>query len=82
MDAPTVGRYLEHLRRAGTTARYVGNVGFYLAAWAEGLAGLACPGDCPRGQLGKAQLPISTFENSLKILEEYDLEALRCNRRN
>jgi len=41
MDAPTVGRYLEHLRRAGTTARYVGNVGFYLAAWAEGLAGLA-----------------------------------------
>ncbi|QDF01336.1 hypothetical protein BHS05_20130 [Myxococcus xanthus] len=39
MDAPTVGRYLEHMRHAGTTARYVGNVGFYLAAWAEGLAG-------------------------------------------
>jgi integrase len=39
MDAPTVGRYLEHMRRAGTTERYVGNVGFYLAAWAEALAG-------------------------------------------
>jgi len=39
MNAEAVGRYLDTMRRAGTTERYVGNVGFYLATWAEGLAG-------------------------------------------
>ncbi len=39
MDAARVGRYLERMRSKGTTERYVKNVGFYLAAWAEGLAG-------------------------------------------
>ncbi|ATB30423.1 hypothetical protein MEBOL_003884 [Melittangium boletus DSM 14713] len=39
LTAETVGRFLESMRNAGTTARYVGNVGFYLATWAEALAG-------------------------------------------
>ena len=39
VTAETVGRFLESMRSAGTTARYVGNVGFYLATWAESLAG-------------------------------------------
>ncbi|WNG19323.1 site-specific integrase [Cystobacter fuscus] len=39
VNAETVGRFLDSMRRAGTTARYVGNVGFYLATWAEALAG-------------------------------------------
>ncbi|QRO00724.1 site-specific integrase [Archangium violaceum] len=39
LTAETVGRFLESMRSAGTTARYVGNVGFYLATWAETLAG-------------------------------------------
>ena len=39
MDAATVARYLEHMRSKGTTERYAKNVGFYLAAWAEGFAG-------------------------------------------
>ncbi|RKG55379.1 site-specific integrase [Corallococcus sp. AB011P] len=39
LDAPTVGRYLDFMRRAGTTKRYVSSVGFYLAAWAEAFSG-------------------------------------------
>ncbi|MET0404309.1 MAG: site-specific integrase [Cystobacter sp.] len=39
VTAETVGRFLESMHSAGTTARYVGNVGFYLATWAEALAG-------------------------------------------
>ena len=39
VTAETVGHFLESMRSAGTTARYVGNVGFYLATWAEALAG-------------------------------------------
>ncbi len=39
LDPETVGRFLEYLKREGRTERYVGNVGFYLAAWAEALAG-------------------------------------------
>jgi hypothetical protein len=39
MDAAAVARYLEHMKSKGTTERYAKNVGFYLAAWAEGFAG-------------------------------------------
>jgi hypothetical protein len=39
LDAETVGRFLEYLQGQGRTARYVRDVGTYLAAWAEALAG-------------------------------------------
>jgi hypothetical protein len=39
VNAETVGRFLDSMRQAKTPERYVGNVGFYLAAWAEALAG-------------------------------------------
>ncbi|MFL5356109.1 site-specific integrase [Archangium sp.] len=39
VNAETVGRFLDSMRQAKTTARYVGNVGFYLATWAEALSG-------------------------------------------
>ncbi len=39
LDSDTVGRFLEYLCAQKRTERYVRNVGFYLAGWAEALAG-------------------------------------------
>lgn len=39
LNAETVGRFLDSMRQAKTTERYLGNVGFYLATWAEALSG-------------------------------------------
>ncbi|SEU28755.1 tyrosine-type recombinase/integrase [Stigmatella erecta] len=39
LDPETVGRFLEYLKAQGRTERYVGNVAYYLAGWAEVLVG-------------------------------------------
>ncbi|WNZ59119.1 hypothetical protein QEG98_23780 [Myxococcus sp. MxC21-1] len=39
LDEAAVAKFLAYLRKEGRTERYIRNVGFYLAAWAEDLAG-------------------------------------------
>ena len=58
LSAETVGRFLESMRSAGTTARYVGNVGF---TWRRGLS-LKVPITRPEKAMREKGYSIETTE--------------------